>query len=112
MIVDDNEEFTAESKEFFAGTEKFEVVGNAVNGRDAIELFPSLKPDVMLLDLVMPQMDGFSVLERIQKGASKVVVISALSQDTFVSKAMNLGADYYMTKPLSLQNLSDRIREV
>jgi two-component system response regulator (stage 0 sporulation protein A) len=112
MIVDDNAEFTGEAKKFFDENDSFEVAGAAENGVAALELFPSLKPDIVLLDLVMPQMDGFSVLERINKENSKIIVISALSQDTFISKAMNLGADYYMMKPVSFPNLSDRLKEI
>lgn len=112
LIVDDNPEFVKELTEFFAGSEQFEVAGRAENGVKAVEMFSSVKPDVMLLDLVMPQMDGFSVLERVSKGSSKIIVVSALSQDAFVSKAVSLGADYYMTKPVSLSNLAERIREV
>lgn len=112
MLVDDNKEFLGELKEFFAGQERYEIVGEAYEGVGALEKFAALKPDVLLLDLVMPQMDGFSVLERIVKGDSKIIVLSALSQDAFVSKAMSLGADYYMMKPVSLSNLKDRIDEV
>ncbi len=112
MLVDDNKEFLGELKEFFAGQERYEIAGEAYEGVGALEKFAALKPDVLLLDLVMPQMDGFSVLERIVKGESKIIVLSALSQDAFVSKAMSLGADYYMMKPVSLSNLKDRIDEV
>ena len=111
MIVDDNEDFVNELKNFFADSERFEVAGVAENGVKAVQLYHTLKPDVLLLDLVMPQMDGFSVLERIQKSGAKIIVVSALSQDAFIHKAMNLGADYYMLKPVSLSNLSDRITE-
>jgi two-component system response regulator (stage 0 sporulation protein A) len=111
MIVDDNAEFTRELREFFESGDQFEVAAVAENGIKAVELFQSVKPDVMLLDLVMPQMDGFSVLERVTKGTSKIVVVSALSQDAFIARAVNLGADYYMMKPVSLSNLADRIRE-
>jgi len=112
LIVDDNEEFTKELNAFFDSKDDFEVVGIAQNGTIAIEKFAALKPDIMLLDLVMPQMDGFSVLEHIEKGSSKIVVISALSQDAFIHKAMNLGADYFMNKPISLSNLLERIKEI
>ena len=112
MLVDDNKEFIDELNAFFSASENFEVVGIAYDGVKAVELFSNLRPDILLLDLVMPQMDGFSVLERIDKQKCKVVVVSALSQDTFVTKAMNLGSDYYMMKPVSIQNLSDRLLEV
>jgi len=112
LIVDDNEEFAKELSDFFGSNEDYEVVGIAQNGAIAIEKFNALKPNVMLLDLVMPQMDGFSVLERVQKGACKIVVVSALSQDAFIHKAMNLGADYFMNKPISLPNLLERVKEL
>ena len=112
MLVDDNKDFLKELKEFFAGQDRYEIVGEAYDGVSALEKFSSLKPDVLLLDLVMPQMDGFSVLERIVKDNAKIIVVSALSQDAFVSKATSLGADYYMMKPVSFSNLKDRIDEV
>lgn len=112
MLVDDNKDFIKEVREFFAGQEKYEIVGEAYEGVSALSKFAELKPDVMLLDLVMPQMDGFSVLERVVKDNAKIIVVSALSQDAFVSKATALGADYYMMKPVSLSNLKERIDEV
>ena len=112
LAVDDNKEFISQIKEYFLGREGYEVVGEACDGASAIEAFERLKPDVLLLDLVMPQTDGFSVLERIEKGACKIIVVSALNRDAFVSKAMSLGADYYMMKPVTLNNLKERIDEV
>lgn len=112
MLVDDNLDLVKEMREFFKSTENFEVVGEAENGIKALQVFSEVKPDIMILDLVMPLMDGFSVLEKVNKAGSKIIVLSALSSDTFVSKAMDLGADYYMMKPASLSNLRERIEEV
>ena len=112
LIVEDNQDFSSELKAFLDATDSFEVIGVAENGIEALEQFDKLKPDCMLLDLVMPQMDGFSVLERIAKGNCKIIVVSALSQDPFIHKAMNLGADYFMNKPVSFENLAKRIQEI
>lgn len=112
MIVDDSQEFVSSLITSFDGDERFEVVAVAKNGIEAVEKFNASKPTVMILDLVMPQADGFSVLENIDKKDSKVIICSALSQDPFVAKAMALGADYYMTKPISTENLICRIGEV
>lgn len=111
MLVDDSSELMSEMCAYFEGRDDYEVVGTADNGVKAVEMFTSLRPDVMVLDLVMPQMDGFGVMERIAKKEAKIVVLSALSQDTFIAKAMSMGADYYMMKPCSLDNLADRIAE-
>lgn len=112
MIVDDNQEFITNLLSHFESNERFEVVAVAKNGIEAVEKFNESKPSVMILDLVMPQADGFSVLESIDKKDSKIIICSALSQDAFVAKAMALGADYYMTKPVSTENLIKRIDEV
>lgn len=112
MLVDDNVEILNECKKYFESSENFEVVATADNGVTALELINVKLPDIVVLDLVMPKMDGFSVLERMPKDKNiKVVVLSALSQDTFISKAMNLGADYYMMKPCNYSNLETRINE-
>lgn len=109
MIVDDNREYAAEAEKYFASKPDCEVVAVAYDGAEALKLLENVEPDVLLLDLVMPNQDGFSVLEQMDKRGTKVIVVSALSQDTFISKAMSLGADYYMMKPVSMVNLSARI---
>ncbi len=111
MICDDNEEFVNELRSHFAASERFETVETAANGKEALERIDAVHPDVLLLDLVMPTLDGFSVLERVNKGNMKIIVVSALSQDAFISKAMGLGADFYMMKPLSMSVLDERIIE-
>ena len=81
MVCDDNEEFVSNMRSHFASSERFELVETAANGKDALEKIDSAHPDVLLLDLVMPTLDGFSVLERVNKGNMKIIVVSALSQD-------------------------------
>lgn len=112
MLVDDNDELIAALTSYFNSTEDCEVVATAENGEKALEIFPSVNPDVLILDLVMPHIDGFEFLERVDKGKTKILVLSALSQDAFVTKAMNLGADYFMLKPAQPENLRKRIAEI
>ena len=111
MLCDDNEEFTAAAKAHFATSDKIELIDTAVNGKDVLEKLETVRPDVLLLDLVMPTLDGFAVLERVNKGSMKIIVVSALSQDTFIAKAMSLGADFYMMKQVSFNVLDERIVE-
>ena len=75
-------------------------------------MFKELAPDVVILDLVMPKTDGFGFLQAVNKGNAKILVLSALSKDAFVQRAMDLGADYYMRKPCSFRELTQRIREL
>lgn len=112
MLVDDNEELLGSLQTYFAADENMEIVAVATDGEKALAAFESAHPDVLVLDLVMPGIDGFEVLERLNKQNCKVLILSALSQDAFVTKAMNLGADYYMRKPVSPDTLRKRIAEL
>lgn len=110
MIVDDNEEFLSECVAYFSGKEEYEVVATATNGEDALALIDQTTPDVLLLDLVMPKLDGYGVLEKIST-TQKTIVMSALNAGNFVTKAINLGARYYMMKPFRMEQLDARIAE-
>lgn len=112
MLVDDNEELLDGLKSYFAADDALEIAAVATDGEQALPLFDSTQPDVLVLDLVMPGIDGFEVLERIDKRDCKILVLSALSQDAFVTKAMHLGADYFMRKPVSPDTLKKRITEL
>ena len=112
LIADDNPEFVEQLKQVFADSQQFEVCAVAYDGEEAEKLYAELKPDITLLDLVMPKKDGFGFLQSITKGSGKIIVLSALSKDIFVSKAMSLGADYYMRKPCSFKELKVRAKEL
>jgi two-component system chemotaxis response regulator CheY len=81
----------------------FEVVGEAVNGRDAVEKFTELRPDVVTLDLVMPEYDGLYALREIRQicAEAKVVVVSALDQKPVLKEAFKLGAADFIVKPFN-----------
>lgn len=111
LLVDDSVELLDEL-DLFLTDAGYEIAGRAMDGEQAVQQIASLQPDLIVLDLVMPKMDGFSVLERIDKKNAKILVLSALSQDTFIAKAGSLGADYYMIKPCSLDNLAERVKEL
>ena len=65
MVIDDNEEFIANVKESYFGDEEVEVIGSAQDGLDAIHKIETFNPDVVILDLIMPEVDGFGVLANI-----------------------------------------------
>ena len=91
MIVDDNEEFLGECVAYFSAKEDREVVATATNGEEALEKIAAAAPDVLLLDIVMPRLDGYGVLERLPS-TQRTIVMSALSASSFISKAIDLGA--------------------
>ena len=110
MIVDDDEEFVASLGAYFAGKSDYEVVATAAGGEEALDKLRGADPDVILLDIVMPKLDGYGVLEKIDP-SRRVIVMSALSSGSFVTKAINSGARYYMMKPFRFEQLEARIVE-
>jgi len=92
----------------------FEVVGEATNGREAVERFTELRPDVVTLDLVMPQYDGLHALEGILAAdpGARVVVVSALEQTTILKEAFRKGASDFITKPFDKKLLVATIENV
>lgn len=115
MIVDDNEEFINDVKESYFDDETVEIIATAGDGIDAIAKIESFQPDVVILDIVMPKMDGFGVLSNIDYSqfAKKpnFIVVSQLTGENFINKAISLGACYYLVKPLDIAMLKDRVKE-
>jgi len=89
-----------------------EVVGEASNGFEAVELFSKLKPDLVLLDITMPELDGLEALSRImeQDRNARVIIVSALGNREKVKQAIGLGAIHFVTKPIKAQYVSSIIR--
>lgn len=79
------------------------VVGQAGSGREAVTLFGRLHPDLVLLDITMPELDGVEALRQIRDldGAAKVIMVSSLGHKEMVWRAMRLGARHFITKPFS-----------
>ena len=116
LIVDDNDELRGIMADYLLRQQDFTLAGEAANGIDALKKLDSSGADVMLLDMIMPNLDGFGVLEEMQRmpmeKRPKVIVVTALGRDDFICRAVNLGVSYYMIKPIDLPVLADRIREV
>jgi two-component system response regulator (stage 0 sporulation protein A) len=113
-IVDDNEIFCQLLQEYFNSTPDLNAVILANNGNDAITAIPGSNIDVLLLDMIMPQMDGLGVLQWLKSYSSKIrtIVFSAFAQEQIAKKAIEMGADYYVLKPFDLQVLTQRIIEI
>ena len=95
IIADENENALNELKQHFT-TDTYEVVATTTSGTVLIDLIKNLSPDVVLMDIVLQNCDGFKVLESMDKQSkTKVVIQSSLSIDGFINKAIGLGAKYY-----------------
>ena len=89
----------------------WEVVGEATNGGEAVELYQSLQPDLVTLDLVMPEYDGLHALREIRRlnAEARVVIVSALNQKATLREALHLGARDFLVKPFAKPMLLETI---
>lgn len=113
-IVDDNNDFREILGIYLSNFEDFEIVGYAVNGMDAINVIKGKQPDLVLMDMVMPKLDGIGVLnyfKEIKCGKKpKFIIISAVGQDACVQLALSLGALFYIIKPCDLADIVTKLR--
>lgn len=113
-IADNNEE--KEIVEYFRKNERFSLVGTSDNGENVLKDVILLKPDVLVMEIVLSGLDGFEVLDKLKFNMKseipKVIFVSKLSHSGFVTKALNEGASYFMVKPISPENLEERIVDV
>ena len=113
MIIDDEPE-TVRMMKFILMEAGMDVVG-ANSGLDAIDICPHTQPDVILLDLMMPVLDGFAVLAKIKEDDAlrliPVIIVSAANDSKSVVKGIKQGADDYITKPIDAEHLKKKVKE-
>ena len=116
IIADDNKEFCNILNDYLLMQKGFVVSGIAENGLEAIKLIKEKKPDLLILDIVMPILDGLSVIERLKTmdldPMPHIIVISALGQDKITQRALSLGADYYFIKPFNMEEFIKKIKKI
>ena len=116
LIADDNKDFSDILMEFINRQEDMEVVDVASNGEQACDLIAEVQPDIVILDVIMPYLDGIGVLERVNTLSLEkrplFVMLSAVGQDKITERALALGAEYYIVKPFDMETLANRIRQL
>jgi two-component system, response regulator, stage 0 sporulation protein A len=115
-VVDDNKELVNLLEEYISSQEDMEVLGVAYNGQDCLNLLQEQQPDVLLLDIIMPHLDGLAVLEKLREvnksNQPNVIMLTAFGQEDVTKKAVDLGASYFILKPFDMENLGATIRQV
>lgn len=116
-IADDNERILQLLGDILENDEEIHVVGKAKNGEEAFDIIKKEQPDVMLLDIIMPKIDGLTVMEKVNKDTSikkhpAFVVMSAIGQEAITDDAFNLGASYYIMKPFNNEMVVNRIKHI
>ncbi|MGL5615611.1 MAG: sporulation transcription factor Spo0A [Sarcina sp.] len=116
LIADDNKEFCNILNDYLLNQRDIVVVGIAKDGIEALELIEEKKPDLVVLDIIMPYLDGLGVLERLNSTSFEkvpsVIVLSAVGQDKITQRAITLGANYYVVKPFDMDVFTKRIRQM
>lgn len=114
LIADDSADCSYTLSTYLSSQEEIETVLVASDGVEACEKILTEKPDVVLLDIIMPQLDGLGVLERLAQEnitLPYIIMISAVGQDTITAKALSMGAQFYVLKPFKMDVLMKRIKE-
>lgn len=115
LIADDNMDFVNTLTTYFNTQEDVEIVCIAKDGQDAYNKIIMERPQVALLDVIMPHLDGLGVLEKLIAANIDLpicIMLSAVGQDNVTAQAINLGAQYYILKPFKMDVLMKRIREL
>lgn len=116
LIADDNKEFCNILNDYLLNQSDIVVVGIAKDGIEALKLIEEKKPDLVILDIIMPHLDGLGVLEKLGNinidPVPNVIVLSAVGQDKITQRAITLGADYYVVKPFDMDVFTKRIRQM
>lgn len=113
MIADNNRELCDTLTDLINLQDDMELVGVAYDGIEALQVIGQVKPDVLILDITMPYLDGIGVLERLSGFPEQpmVIVLTAFEQEAMIQRLIALGATYYMVKPFDAPTLFERIRQ-
>ena len=115
-IADDNQRIIEMMTQLLEQEDDIEVVASADNGEAAVEVIKENHPDVVLLDIIMPKLDGIGVLERLKEEDMEkkpaVIMLSAMGQENVCEEAIELGASYFILKPFDSNTVIRKIKQV
>ena len=117
IIVDDNEKVIENIDSALSKDTAIQIIGKAKNGQEAYELIRKSTPDVVILDLIMPKMDGLSLMNKVNEDGAMIkmpffIITSAISNENVIQDAFGYGAGYYLLKPFETNMIADRIKGV
>ncbi|RZJ72751.1 response regulator [Flavobacterium sp.] len=115
ILIADDEPNIIMSLEYTFRKQQYQVF-IARDGREALEIAKQEIPDLLILDIMMPNLDGYSVIEKVRQTENlsdcKILILSAKNKQTDIEKGLSLGADAYMTKPFSVKKLVEKAAEM
>ncbi len=114
FLLQDTNEQNERLAELISGEQDFEVVGKSTNGGLAVDEILEIKPDLVIVEIIISGGDGISVITKLKEAKinAKIVVLSAFARDEMINRASLAGADYYMAKPYNAEILIERLKEI
>ena len=114
VIADDTPDIRMLLRWSLEPDERFEIVGEATNGAEAVSLIANNEVDAVLLDLAMPVMDGLQAIPRIKDASpsTRIVVLSGFDEESMAGEAMSRGADAYLEKGVAVNEIADVLAAV
>ena len=117
IIVDDNEKVIENIDSALSKDTAIQIIGKAKNGQEAYELIRKSTPDVVILDLIMPKMDGLLLMNKVNEDGAMIkmpffIITSAISNENVIQDAFGYGAGYYLLKPFETNMIADRVKGV
>lgn len=114
FLLQDNVKDIQEIKQNFSEDENFEIIGSSCDGINAISAITEKRPDFLITGLVLAGYDGLSVIEKLReiKLDIKIIVLSAICREEIISRAINMGADYFLAKPCNFTILKNRLNQL
>ena len=115
LIIDDSPFIIkAVTRALYTEKEKYEICGTAGDGRTGVEQFLATGPDVVIMDITMPVLDGMSASKEILgiNPAAKIIILSSMGDDKLIAEARSLGVSEYLQKPFETQELIDTIQKL
>ncbi len=114
VLVTDDTAFMRMSLRNVLEKNGYEVVGEAADGEESVDLYTELRPDVVTMDITMPKMDGITAIKKILEvdPKAKVIVCSAMGQKPMVIEALNAGAKDFLVKPFQPERIIEALRKI
>ena len=113
IIADNNRKLIEMLSDRMALEDDITIAATTEDGKEALNLIREMKPDIVIIDAILPCLDGLAVLEKLseeEKRHSSVIMLSAMGQDSLTEEAFSLGARYFLLKPFDVDSLIHKIR--